>query len=74
MDSLIPFCETLKSSANLGDAVKQSQDGAAKTAKMTPKFGRASYIGEKAESGDMPPDPGAHALGIFLGGLAEGAS
>ncbi|KAK3076480.1 hypothetical protein LTS18_012889, partial [Coniosporium uncinatum] len=73
MDTLIPFISTLQSSANLEQAVKAAEDGSQKTAKMQPKFGRASYVGDKAESMDqLPPDPGAHAAAIFLRGLADG--
>jgi dihydroxyacetone kinase len=75
MDTLIPFCETLQTTSNLETAVKAAEEGAKKTAGMKAKFGRATYVGDKAgELEETPPDPGAYALAIFLRGLADGVA
>ena len=72
MDTLIPFAQRLQQTNELKDAVHAAETGAQRTAKMQPKFGRASYVGDKAKEGDMPPDPGAYAVAVFLKGLLEG--
>ncbi|KAI9712049.1 MAG: hypothetical protein M1820_001758 [Bogoriella megaspora] len=72
MDTLIPFCEKLQESKSFSEAVAAAEAGAGATAKMKPKFGRASYVGDKTESGGLPPDPGAYAVGVFLKGLLDG--
>jgi dihydroxyacetone kinase len=75
MDTLIPFCEALERSVNLDTAIKSAEEGAKKTAGMAAKFGRATYVGDKAEQlEETPPDPGAYALAIFLRGLVDGIS
>jgi triose/dihydroxyacetone kinase / FAD-AMP lyase (cyclizing) len=74
MDTLIPFAERLKATNDLKDAVHAAETGAQKTAKMQPKFGRASYVGDRAPTGDMPPDPGAYAAAVFLRALLDGMS
>jgi dihydroxyacetone kinase len=72
MDTLIPFCETLQRTCNLEEAVQAGEKGARDTATMKAKFGRATYVGDKAsDSQDTPPDPGAYALAIFLRALAD---
>ena len=48
-------------------AVRAAEDGAAATAQMTPKLGRASYLGDRAVG---IPDGGAVAACIWLGALA----
>ncbi|KAF2233496.1 dihydroxyacetone kinase-like protein, partial [Viridothelium virens] len=72
MDALIPFCDEMGRSAELGAAVAAAEDGARDTAGMRPRFGRATYVGDRAEGGEMPPDPGAYAAAVFLRGLADG--
>lgn len=72
MDTLIPFCETLEREGNLAQAVEAAEKGAQSTAGMKAKFGRATYVGESAQSQDAPPDPGAMAAAIFLRGLSDG--
>ncbi|KAI9691432.1 MAG: hypothetical protein M1822_007503 [Bathelium mastoideum] len=69
MDALIPFCDTMQETSNLELAVSAAEEGARATATMKPKFGRASYIGEKDDKNDKPPDPGAYAVAVFLRGL-----
>jgi dihydroxyacetone kinase len=71
MDVLIPVCEALQEGAGLGTAVRVAEDAALATASMKPRFGRATYVGDKAD-GDMPPDPGAYAIAKWLGGFLEG--
>jgi dihydroxyacetone kinase len=71
MDVLIPVCEALQEGAGLGDAVRVAEEAAMATASMKPRFGRATYVGDKAD-GDMPPDPGAYAIAKWLGGFSEG--
>ncbi|KAK6443463.1 hypothetical protein LTR95_000290 [Oleoguttula sp. CCFEE 5521] len=72
MDTLIPFCEVFEKDGDFAKAVKAGDEGAKSTAGMKAKFGRATYVGEQAESTDMPPDPGAMAAAIFLKGLLSG--
>jgi dihydroxyacetone kinase len=75
MDTLIPFCDTLQQTSDLEKAVQAAEQGARSTANMKPKFGRATYVGDKAEEfKEMPPDPGAYALAIFLRAIADGVS
>lgn len=75
MDVLIPFSERLSTTNDLGDAVHAAENAAQKTASMEPKFGRASYVGDRKEKMEtLPPDPGAYAVCVFLKGLQEGLS
>jgi dihydroxyacetone kinase len=73
MDALIPFCESLGKDGDLRKAVQEADKGAKATAGMKARFGRATYVADdKAQSGDMPPDPGAYAASVFLKALLEG--
>ena len=73
MDVLIPFSERLAATCDLGDAVHAAEHAAQNTAAMEPKFGRASYVGDRKDKMDsLPPDPGAFAVSVFLKGLVEG--
>jgi triose/dihydroxyacetone kinase / FAD-AMP lyase (cyclizing) len=73
MDTLIPFCEVLEKEVDLPKAVDAAQQGAQSTSGMKASFGRATYVGEGAETKqDAPPDPGAMAAAIFLQGLLSG--
>jgi dihydroxyacetone kinase len=71
MDTLIPFCETFAKSG-IDEAVQAAEEGAKSTGGMKAKFGRATYVGEKADAGEAPPDPGAMAAFIFLQGFKQG--
>jgi dihydroxyacetone kinase len=71
MDVLIPFVETLAQAHSLDAAVSEAQKAAEGTAKLKPRLGRATYVGEI--EGDLPPDPGAYAVLAIVQGLAEGA-
>ncbi|KAF2087785.1 dihydroxyacetone kinase-like protein [Saccharata proteae CBS 121410] len=72
MDALIPFCETLAATSSLDHAMSKAEHGASATANMKPKFGRATYVGDKVDEESMPPDPGAWAVVAFLRGLVQG--
>ena len=72
MDALIPFCDTMQETSRFESAAAAAEAGAMATAAMRPKFGRASYVGDKADVSDMPPDPGAYAAAEFLRGLSDG--
>jgi dihydroxyacetone kinase len=71
MDTLIPFCETFEIDG-FEQAVKAAEEGAKSTGGMKAKFGRATYVGDKADVGDAPPDPGAMAAYYFLDGFLKG--
>jgi dihydroxyacetone kinase len=71
MDTLIPFCETFENEG-IEQAVKAAEEGARSTGGMKAKFGRATYVGDKADVGEAPPDPGAMAAYIFLDGFLKG--
>lgn len=74
LDALYPALQTVQS---LGDSVSPAQawreaaraanDGARKTADMTAKLGRASYLGERARG---TQDGGATAVAIWMEALA----
>ncbi len=49
-------------------AATAAEAGAAATAAMTPRLGRASYLGERAVGA---PDGGAAAVAIWMRALAE---
>lgn len=74
VDALLPAAEALNASlaraATPGDALKAAVDAAtasaAQTASMTPRRGRSSYVGERALGF---PDPGAHAVGLWLASI-----
>ena len=57
---------------NFEQAVKAAEEGAKSTGGMKAKFGRATYVGDKADVGDAPPDPGAMAAFYFLEGFLKG--
>jgi dihydroxyacetone kinase len=72
MDTLIPFCETLERTADLGEAVGEAVKGADMTEGMAAVYGRATYVGDKLSANDVPRDPGAYAASVFLQGLCKG--
>lgn len=69
MDTLMPFAEVMGKSgfdAGVDAAVK----GAEATKTMTPRLGRATYVGGgSSENKDMPPDPGAWGAMVVIAGL-----
>jgi dihydroxyacetone kinase len=71
IDALHPFCETLATSFDLKEAVARATAGAKATRDMTPKLGRAAYVG-KAEGICEVLDPGAWGVAKLLEGFLEG--
>jgi triose/dihydroxyacetone kinase / FAD-AMP lyase (cyclizing) len=71
MDVLIPYVETLAQTKSVDAAVAKAQAAAEGTAKLTPKLGRATYVGDV--EGGLPPDPGAYAVLAIVQGLADGS-
>ncbi|KXN91895.1 Dihydroxyacetone kinase 1 [Leucoagaricus sp. SymC.cos] len=71
IDALHPFCESLAKSGNLSEAVVQAISGAKATRDMTPKLGRAAYVG-KTEATYNVLDPGAWGVAKLLEGFSEG--
>jgi dihydroxyacetone kinase len=67
LDALLPFAARLQRS-NLEEAVSTAEEGAQATAMMTPRRGRASYLGERALGN---PDAGAVAVAIWLRAILE---
>ena len=70
LDALDPFVRTLKETAHekpphdaLLAAVEAAERGVQSTAKMKPRLGRSSYLGDRVLG---HPDPGAKALAILL--------
>ena len=53
----------------LASAVKAAKSKAVETAKMQARAGRASYVDSVKLT---QPDPGAHAVGLWLNALYEG--
>ena len=68
MDTLIPFAETMTKSG-FQDGVKAAVDGAEATKTMTPKLGRATYVGGSSTGQELPPDPGAWGAMVAIRGL-----
>ncbi|NAZ78204.1 DAK2 domain-containing protein [Kineococcus sp. T13] len=65
---LDPMAAAAASTGGLADLVRAAVDGAAATAGMLPRRGRASYVGERALG---LPDPGAVGVALVLGALAD---
>ncbi|KAF1994885.1 dihydroxyacetone kinase [Amniculicola lignicola CBS 123094] len=73
MDVLIPFISSLDSTKDFVKSVEVAKSKADETKNMKAKFGRATYIGDDMGSErSQIPDPGAYAVGVWLGGLREG--
>jgi len=76
LDALHPAAEALKAAAAAGRtareavhaALEAAEAGAAATARMTPRLGRAAYLGERAVG---TPDAGASAVVVWLRAVAE---
>ncbi|XP_067136567.1 triokinase/FMN cyclase-like isoform X1 [Centruroides vittatus] len=77
LDALIPACASLHlhlvNDGNqldaLGAAVKSAETSAATTAELRARAGRASYVNSDLLKS---PDPGAHAVGIWMRAVFEG--
>jgi dihydroxyacetone kinase len=71
LDALTPFAQTFRDGITAGlpvkdvlaDAVMAAEEGAKATARMIPRRGRSSYLGERTLG---YPDPGAMAVAIWL--------
>jgi dihydroxyacetone kinase len=66
LDALLPFATRLQD-GGLEQAVRAAEEGAQSTAAMTPRRGRASYLGERSLG---HPDAGAVAVAIWLRAIA----
>lgn len=66
LDALMPFAEHWKDSP--GGAVKAAEEGAEATARMKPRYGRSSYLGDRVLGHS---DPGAKAAAIWLRAACE---
>ena len=73
LDTLIPFAETLGKTKSFEQAVTQAQKAAESTKEMTPRLGRATYVGGM-EGKELPPDPGAWGALEVIRGLYQGMS
>lgn len=72
MDALIPFAKTMADTGSFDKGVTVAVKQAKATASMTPKLGRATYVGGM-EGKDLPPDPGAMGVAEVLQGLLDGS-
>ncbi|WP_323118342.1 dihydroxyacetone kinase subunit DhaL [Burkholderia alba] len=76
VDALQPAVDALRASLAAGSdatsalraATDAAVEGAVRTASMTPRRGRSSYIGERALG---HADPGAHAVGLWLAAIRD---
>lgn len=74
VDALLPAADALRAalaqSALIGDAMQAAVDaamsGTGRTASMSPRRGRSSYVGERALGF---ADPGAHAVALWLAAI-----
>ncbi|KAI1850324.1 hypothetical protein JX265_002222 [Neoarthrinium moseri] len=70
MDTLIPFADAM-ATGNFDEAIEAAVKGAEATKTMTPRLGRATYVGADT-SKVLPPDPGAWGAMVAIQGLKEG--
>ena len=70
LDALDPFVNALKNGADTKSsreavlaAVEAAEEGVAATARMKPRLGRSSYLGDRVLG---HPDPGAKAISVWL--------
>ena len=76
LDALLPAAAVLANAASEGvsagegltRAVQAARAGAHETARLDPRFGRSSYVGDRAVG---HVDPGAEAVTIWLGALSD---
>lgn len=71
MDTLMPFAEVLGQSG-FERGVDAAVKGAEATKTMTPRLGRATYVGGGSSGGEnqeLPPDPGAWGAMVVIAGL-----
>jgi dihydroxyacetone kinase len=78
LDAMLPAAQALRDGAQadlsatqaLKNACHAAKTGCAATAALSARRGRSSYLGERALG---HPDPGAHAVTVWLGALLEAA-
>ncbi|KAM3506062.1 hypothetical protein MY11210_007708 [Beauveria gryllotalpidicola] len=70
MDTLMPLADAV-GKAGFGAAVDAAVKGAEATKTMTPRLGRATYVGggSSGANKEMPPDPGAWGAMVVMSGL-----
>ncbi|PHH72570.1 hypothetical protein CDD82_5914 [Ophiocordyceps australis] len=72
MDTLIPFAQGMRH-GSFDDAVQAAVKGAEATRNMTPRLGRATYVGQGTTGQqELPPDPGAWGAMVVIRGLHSG--
>ena len=71
MDAMIPFAESLGSTGDLAKAVEACRKGGEATVSMEAKLGRATYVGEREDRKELPPDPGAMAFVAVVEGILK---
>uniref|UniRef100_A0A0B7KNF8 DhaK domain-containing protein n=1 Tax=Bionectria ochroleuca TaxID=29856 RepID=A0A0B7KNF8_BIOOC len=71
MDTLIPFAEAMEK-AGFAEGVDAAIKGAEATKTMTPRLGRATYVGGSSDNSELPPDPGAWGAMVAIRGLKDG--
>jgi len=73
MDTLLPFADAMKASGSFDHSVDAAVRGAEATKTMTPRLGRATYVGAGAGEGtELPPDPGAWGAMVVIKALRDG--
>ncbi|KAJ4144564.1 hypothetical protein LMH87_003445 [Akanthomyces muscarius] len=76
MDTLMPFAEVMGQSG-FDSGVDAAVKGAEATKSMTPRLGRATYVGGGSSGGEnqeLPPDPGAWGAMVVIAGLRKAFS
>ncbi|WP_026012157.1 DAK2 domain-containing protein, partial [Singulisphaera acidiphila] len=76
LDALLPALEALEASLDASDTPTEALDAAAEaaeagseaTARMSPRRGRSSYLGDRVLG---HPDPGAVAVAVWLRAVAS---
>jgi dihydroxyacetone kinase len=69
MDTLIPFAEAMREKQSFDGGVAAAINGAEATKTMTPRLGRATYVGTGTDGKELPPDPGAWGAMVVIRGL-----
>jgi dihydroxyacetone kinase len=69
MDTLIPFAEAMREKQSFEEGAAAAINGAEATKTMTPRLGRATYVGTGTEGKELPPDPGAWGAMVVIRGL-----
>lgn len=71
MDALIPFSETLAKTNDIKAAAEAARKGGEATTTMQAKLGRATYVGDREDRKELPPDPGAMAFVAVAEGILK---